>query len=1054
MARTVFLSHAGTDTVAAESLRKRLEREGFDVWFDKRDLRAGHEAWQKQIEERIEKVDGFVVYVGSRGIVNWVEAETRYALSRAISGKRKLAFVPVLSSELKEGSKALPGFARQFQAVRNVENDPDAWIRLVEGLRDGALPRPEEEPFFFLKAIDAARNHLFFGRRKETEEIVQRIRDRNLVLVGGASGSGKSSLVRAGLIPAWLGNAVGVLRGEHPEQCDWLTVTMTPGDDPWKNLSGAIRNAAEVERGLSATEAAEYFDLAEKDNLAHKQRALRLNADPGKARVLLVVDQFEELFVRQSISPETRKTFADFLAGLADPRDSAFAVALTMRGDYTNHLRSEEVQALQVLLEAQENRARFNLRSILMSDPNNPAAGHERLRQVVTGPLALAQWPEAQAEALADLVLRDAGGDPGDLALVQAALSEAWAERDNHGKDLLKAYVMVGRVEGALAKSADDALRELAAQDLVPQSDVEAALIRLGSVMGVSPLRRTALRSEFTEPRWKALQFFASEKGKRLVQITGEGEAATAEIAHEALLTQWERLSGLLTRNAEVLRLLHSLAEWRKNYIEVEKVHKAPLSPVKNRKRRNLWQILHLMPNDPESPTLSKLELKRFQVLNDAYQHWITPVESEFIERSVAFWVDQERSEAWTTKALSGLSSFLIVVGFVLWWAVQSLQSQIGVSLRNERSAYAALTDLAITKDDPHEASLLLDSFLGVDGEISSEDLEWLDKRLPQVISANLGGWTRTPALEMALVNSWLLDSQISFIPGSARFSAKPELVVASENGSMSKIFDLGDFEFSSDITAALERRSDWSLAGSGLAISQTADGFEFLAPDGSMIRSVSGFDLFEPNVDPESDLSPPYPFQGTPQSFSISQDSKYFALLFDAGRLAVFSADSLDAPILRMVPEDFGNGTVLSFEARTVDFLPGSDAVILREGELLAVVNFETEESFVFNLFKARLDGERILLGFLPIRADLILLSTTSTEWSGDFRYTSVSLFSIDITALLGSERLQHFCRYVLNPDVQRVRSRVEASYALELRSFCSEDARSIRLRSLIDGI
>lgn len=140
MARTVFLSHAGADTAAADALCKRLEGAGFDVWFDKRDLRAGHEVWQKQLEAQIDKVDGFVVYVGTGGVVNWVEAETRYALSRAISGERKLAFVPVLSAQVKGGSKALPGFARQFQAVRDVENDPEAWNRLVAGLKNGAPP--------------------------------------------------------------------------------------------------------------------------------------------------------------------------------------------------------------------------------------------------------------------------------------------------------------------------------------------------------------------------------------------------------------------------------------------------------------------------------------------------------------------------------------------------------------------------------------------------------------------------------------------------------------------------------------------------------------------------------------------------------------------------------------------------------------------------------------------------------------------------------------------------------------------------------------------------
>ena len=770
MVRTVFLSHAGADTAAADALRKRLEGAGFDVWFDKRDLRAGHEVWQRQLEAQIDKVDGFVVYVGTGGVVNWVEAETRYALSRAISGERKLAFVPVLSAQVKGGSKALPGFARQFQAVRDVENDPAAWNRLVAGLTNGASPPKEEHPFFHLEPISADRNHLFFGRRHETAQIIDILRDRNLVLVAGASGSGKSSLVRAGMIPAWRGNAVGVRRGEDPEQGDWLTITMTPGDRPWENLGKAVIEAAEEERGLSPTQAAEFATLAQNDDPVVKERALRLNADPDKARVLLVVDQFEELFVRKSITPETRRSFAEFLARLADPRNPAFAVALTMRGDYTNHLANDPGAAsLQARLQAQDGRARFTLRSILMSDPDNPAAGTERLRQVVTEPLALARWPEAEAEALADMVLRDTGGDAGDLALVQFALSETWAQRGNNGNDLLRSYASVGRVEGALAKSADKALSALFQNGLATEADAEAALIRLGSLVGTSPLRRTAPRSEFTEARWEALQFLASEEGKRLVQITGEGEAATAEIAHEALLTQWNTLNGWLSRDPEGKRLLDGFAQRALEAAEVAPRHRTRSAALTD----FLLRAHGLEEPDPSGLVLSADDSRRYAPLLSSRPEWLTQAEMDFLRRSIYHDENVRKREARLPKVMGGWLGIIaaaLVVVFVmmlgasaLWVAGQAAQRSAEAARglaevervraeRNEASALAGLAEVMIERKQGVRAGILALAALKSNPERSdpSRLLSVLDAsivsaigensfdRLPQAVSLDL----------------------------------------------------------------------------------------------------------------------------------------------------------------------------------------------------------------------------------------------------------------------------------------------------------------------------
>ena len=101
MARVVFLSHAGIDTEAARALKARIlaapaaQENGLSVWFDKDDLAAG-QPWQRQIETAIEHSYAFAVYVGSKGVANWVDAEVRLALNRAIT-EPDYRFIPVLA---------------------------------------------------------------------------------------------------------------------------------------------------------------------------------------------------------------------------------------------------------------------------------------------------------------------------------------------------------------------------------------------------------------------------------------------------------------------------------------------------------------------------------------------------------------------------------------------------------------------------------------------------------------------------------------------------------------------------------------------------------------------------------------------------------------------------------------------------------------------------------------------------------------------------------------------------------------------------------------------
>src|SRR5512132_3484291 len=527
----LFLSHAGVDTEAARRLKQRLEaapearEHGLRVWFDKDDLRAG-EPWQAQLEEAIRhRSAAFAVYVGSRGVVNWVDAEIQLALGRAVSDP-SYRFIPILAPQAP-GPEALPGFVALYQGVADVEHRPDQFTKLVAAIlgRDAAgTAKHEAEPFFGLKAVDEDRAHLFFGREQEAETLLRLLRQEPLVMVTGDSGSGKSSLARAGLVPRWRGGALAEAMGERPSDTVWHVVQTQPRARPFQALAEAVSEAAK-RLGLSLADRGTLESWARSGDPDQVRRALWCDLPPDRTRVLLLVDQFEELVTIAETAE--REPFVRLLLALADPNDSRARVVLTMRRDYYNLVSA--FSGFYDRLEANGGRARQILGRI---SPNG-------LRCIVTEPLRLAGVPEGDRTALADQVAAEMGERPGDLALVQMALTETWDRRRQFEDDLLRAYAGIGRIEGAIARAAEDVYQHVLDEDERALAEpVFIRLVRLGDTGGAT--RRLATRIEFDDAKWRLVQKLASQEAKRLMLVGGEA-GETAEIAHEALVTQWPR---------------------------------------------------------------------------------------------------------------------------------------------------------------------------------------------------------------------------------------------------------------------------------------------------------------------------------------------------------------------------------------------------------------------------------------------------------------------------------------------------------------------------------
>ncbi|TFV91552.1 hypothetical protein E4P40_05860 [Blastococcus sp. CT_GayMR20] len=286
--------------------------------------------------------------------------------------------------------------------------DPGPRLRAVEAAvlaQDPALdvPRPRPPPavavcpYKGLAAYQAADASLFHGRDRVVTQLVARLVDAPLVVVSGASGAGKSSLIRAGLVPAL---SAGALPGSER----WRAVLVTPGRRPLDTL-------AELTGGRS-----------------------------GRPPVLLVCDQFEELWA-PGASQADRTAFLDALLCLLDDRVVVRCVAV-VRGDHVGRL-AEHAGFVERLGSAM----------VLV-----PPLTDGELREVVEGPAA-AVGLTADAE-LVDAVLSDIGGRPAALPLLSTALVGTW-ERRRGGQLTLAGYLEAGGVSGALARSAEAAFTGL-----------------------------------------------------------------------------------------------------------------------------------------------------------------------------------------------------------------------------------------------------------------------------------------------------------------------------------------------------------------------------------------------------------------------------------------------------------------------------------------------------------------------------------------------------------------------------------------------------------------
>lgn len=416
--------------------------------------------------------------------------------------------------------------------------------------------RPVKNPFPGLRPFETDEYRLFFGREGQSDELLRRLQRSRFLAVVGTSGSGKSSLIRAGLLPALRG---GMMAGAGS---GWRVAVMRPGGDPIGNLAQALARKgvlAAAGGGLSSGEAEAMIEAT----LGAGSLGLVDAAYQGRfaehEKLLVVVDQFEELFrfrkAQEKIGAgDEAAAFVKLLIEAAQQRELSIYVVLTMRSDFLG-----DCAQFQGLPEA-INEGQYLI----------PRMTRDERRFAVTGPVGVTRGKIT--EPLVNRLLNDVGDNPDQLPILQHALMRTWDHWSNNrrnGEPIgLEHYEAVGTMTQALSRHADEAWAELdqrgqSVAELLFKTLTErgadnreirrpTSLQDICTITNATPAEVIAVIEVF---RGAGRSFLMPPAGVQLKPET------VVDISHESLIRNWDRLRAWVEDEAQSARIYRRLAE-------------------------------------------------------------------------------------------------------------------------------------------------------------------------------------------------------------------------------------------------------------------------------------------------------------------------------------------------------------------------------------------------------------------------------------------------------------------------------------------------------------
>jgi WD40 repeat protein/energy-coupling factor transporter ATP-binding protein EcfA2 len=537
----VFLSHNSKDRQTVQRIAAKLREAGFRPWLDVWELTGGGE-WQKELEAGLRSSRAFAVLVGPNGLSGWVEMELAVALDRAAK-ERDFRLFLVLLPDLPDpfDPASLPAFlnTRGWVDLREGFEDQTRFQSLINAIlgiahgepalvpSDGAIT-----PYRGLEAFNEEHAEFFFGREANVQRMLEKLKGSRFLAVVGPSGSGKSSLVRAGLVPA-------LKNGRLQSSESWPIVVFTPGGRPLTSLATVLVRL-DAARAMGRT-----LDELQSDSRSlDLASSLVLAASPSSARLVIVVDQFEEVFTLCQSDDERRWFFGNLLNAATTPNGRCIVV-FTMRADF--YPRCAAYPELAALISARQE----------LVGPLD----EDGLRSVIVEPA----WKAGLQfeDGLVATILDDISRQPGALPLLQHALLELW-ERRRGTLLTLEGYRASGGVSGAIANRADTIFDHLESGEQRLARRLMLRLTQPGE--GTEDTRRRAQLGELVtqEDDHDSVETVVNRLVEaRLLttsidQTTGSPQV---DVAHEALIRAWPRLRLWLDENRESLRAHRRLTD-------------------------------------------------------------------------------------------------------------------------------------------------------------------------------------------------------------------------------------------------------------------------------------------------------------------------------------------------------------------------------------------------------------------------------------------------------------------------------------------------------------
>ncbi|WP_066377988.1 nSTAND1 domain-containing NTPase [Anabaena sp. CA = ATCC 33047] len=494
-------------------------------------------------------------------------------------------------------------------------------------LEDAPPLNLENNPYRGLESYDEKHSHLFFGREEQIKKLYQKVvaNNQKLTLVLGASGTGKSSLVKAGLIPKL-----------RKDKTWFILPPFRPGESPFKSLNNALESVKQPLIAASSTTTPSRLLTPAEESLANW-----FNNHP-QAKLLVVIDQFEEL-ITLCKSDKEREQFEQLIKNAITKYADKIHVVITLRLDFEAQLQNS------VLEKFWNDETRFVV----------PPMSQNEFREVIEKP-ALEKVIYFDPPSLVDDLINEVVQMPGALPLLSFTLSELYLKylqerRDNRA--LTKEdYEQLGRVVGSLTKRANQEYDHLIQENPAYENTVQQVMLRMISLQGRESARRQVPKSELVyanEEENKRVQRIIKcfSEARLIVEGSNSQGEPYVEPAHDALVQGWVKLQEWIKQEQQNLplqrRLTLAVLEW-----------KTKKQSQDRQEAKFLWNA------DPYLDVLNK-------ILNSS-DNWLNQVETEFVKCSTNL---REKNRRIRMGLVATAFSFISIFSFIQWKQNQEAQS-------------------------------------------------------------------------------------------------------------------------------------------------------------------------------------------------------------------------------------------------------------------------------------------------------------------------------------------------------------------------------------------